>query len=681
MDLMDPSIPDFPTSTSTPMRRRQIDSMDYLKDAEGVGQSRRPTNGLWAGLRPSKGDSASSASVLFRRRPALLTALLALAFLFLASSPVAMAERTNYCDRAAALRNGTIPSIRQALTGMSPTMAVFNASNPAYMVLSPTGRPQSGFLYEVLEAVAFAGGFEWNYVLTPNPPTNVTDDMYYKGVTEEYDSVAKLGFDTSIRRGLGMSFTPALLEASLVLIINTDVQRLPPPNDFWIWLYPFEWALWAAVMIAIIVHAIAQVIIDRVEIGAHAKEKQAQHYRHMQENGSLHPGPKEAEMWLYDSFLAFTNANENARKRSARTLWFFFLFFLFVMCAAYSANLTSVLILQNTSGLQITGIQDANNNRATVCFRKGSAAINLVTSVYPQIQVVTTESATNNAQVLDYLQEGRCDAGVLAYNDWQIVGYGLSNVKCNLQLIGPNIRDLTVSLPYKVDYTELCTSTFGDAFSALITQLTEAFTIQTRWTATLDLIRPIKDPDCLAKINGNANANNQLATAQLTFTFYQGLFIFYAVVIVAVVAAHFIGSAFDWEKLFSRCNCCRGKKAASSSTGMENGNANGALNSMIEVDTPAKSAVASKYTQKENGSPYSEMASRSSFTLDPETDPDMAVARKMFKEAYAEMQSAMEKKYARVAAAGGGATTATSAEGGMTPSDSGTFSGVYWSNT
>jgi hypothetical protein len=74
---------------------------------------------------------------------------------------LAAAARLNYCDRAQAVANGSL-AIRDALQGMRPTVAIYPASIATYMEVSATtGRPLSGFLYQVMERVAADGNFRW----------------------------------------------------------------------------------------------------------------------------------------------------------------------------------------------------------------------------------------------------------------------------------------------------------------------------------------------------------------------------------------------------------------------------------------------------------------------------------------------------------------------------------------
>lgn len=133
------------------------------------------------------------------------------------------ATRGNYCVQQ---RNRTAGEVqRKLLQGTHPTLAFVDNAAPAYFYYDPVlKRPTSGFLFKLFEQMALNGGFQWNYTLTPRQGS-VPDDYYLRNITLKYDTVAKTSFDTAFRRQLGMSFTPPLLDASLVLIINTNTVR------------------------------------------------------------------------------------------------------------------------------------------------------------------------------------------------------------------------------------------------------------------------------------------------------------------------------------------------------------------------------------------------------------------------------------------------------------------------
>jgi len=476
----------------------------------------------------------------------------------------------------AASKNSTLP-VKMMLEGSRPTLAFVDNSAPAYWLYdSSLKAPTGGFLFGLYEQMAIRGGFKWNYTLTPEQGT-ASDDDYLLSICTKYDTVAKTSFDTLVRRTEGLSFSPALLEASLVLIIDKNVFSTMQVSRMLSWLYPFSSELWGAIIAAISFHALLQWMIDKTPkacrniqgllkgIWSQCQKAPAYHKKmkktlsqksfslksfnkkkagiedEKNANENTEQGIEEVKVfqnprrrrtkrnktpsfdtYLYQSFSSFTNTDGHApQTRSGKALYLVFGLFILICISSYTANLASVLISVGKHTLPIQSITQANNLGAQVCFRKGAAAISLTTSVYKNIQVVQTDTPDNN-KVLQMLQDGKCQAAVLAYNDWQVAGQlTINNAACNLQIVGPVIRHMNVYLPFLVDFNQECTSFFGNVFSALLTELSQNYIVDQLWTSTLHTYQEV---DCSAM---SASASYS-SSSQLTLFGMCGLFAYYA---------------------------------------------------------------------------------------------------------------------------------------------------------
>jgi len=486
------------------------------------------------------------------------------------------------------MNNSTVP-VTKMLQGFRPTIAFVDNSAPAYWIYdSSLQTPTGGFLFGLYEQMALYGGFKWNYTLTPRQGS-ASDDDYLLSMCTKYDTVAKTSFDTLARRSKGLSFSPPLLEASLVLIIDSSVyesNHIPILNS---WLYPFSPDLWGAIIAAICGHALLQWLIDKTEkicknikvyyykalrMQTELKKTLSQRYKKTTnelgneevktaiergnedleikneiEQGKEHPevvsaneqGEEKEEVfqrhgkrkikvnktptfdnYLYLSFSAFANTDGHSpENRPGKALYLVFGFFLLICTSSYTANLASVLISVGKPTLPIQSIAQANNLGAKVCFRKGAAAISLTTSVYKNIQVVQTATPDNN-QVLQMLQEGKCQAAVLAYNDWQVAGQLIANnAACNLQIVGPVVRHLNAYLPFLADFNQECSSYFGNVFSALLTDLSQNYIVDQLWSSTLHTYQEV---DCSAvPFSSSSSVSSGLSLFQMS-----GLFVYFA---------------------------------------------------------------------------------------------------------------------------------------------------------
>jgi len=214
-----------------------------------------------------RGSARGPARSRFSASVLLLSVIVAV-LAFSAAGP-AQAQRTNFCERVQAVSNGSL-AIRDALTGLNPSVAIYKGSLPTYFSVGPNGRPVSGFLYNLLQRVAAEGSFQWAYELTADPDS--TDDIYLADITKDYDTVAKVSFDTALRRQKGLDFSPPLLDASIVLITDRFAVVSDPHTDWLVFMAPFSWDLWVAILVLIIVHALGQMYIDYVEILRHKSD-------------------------------------------------------------------------------------------------------------------------------------------------------------------------------------------------------------------------------------------------------------------------------------------------------------------------------------------------------------------------------------------------------------------------
>jgi hypothetical protein len=95
-----------------------------------------------------------------------------------------------------------------------------------------------------------------------------------------------------------------------------------------------------------------------------------------------------------------------------------------------------------------------------------------------------------------------------------------------------------------------------------------------------------------------------------------------------ILILHLLGASFDWDHIwFSTTSSCRKGKPTAKYPAATSGATNGlVVESVDSIPIPSKA----------DGS-YKEMAD----------DPETAMAQRMFKEAYLELQTAMERKYQR----------------------------------
>jgi hypothetical protein len=116
-------------------------------------------------------------------------------------------------------------------------------------------------------------------------------------------------------------------------------------------------------------------------------------------------------------------------------------FFLIIIIAAYTANLTTILVNDVAqSKVPLVSIDDANSQGARICAMSGFTSLSVIQSSYPKIQSIP--AYTNQPSVLlEMVTNGTCMGAVLGQNDWDYAKNSLaSNDGCNLVQVGSTIR-------------------------------------------------------------------------------------------------------------------------------------------------------------------------------------------------------------------------------------------------
>ena len=155
-------------------------------------------------------------------------------------------------------------------------------------------------------------------------------------------------------------------------------------------------------------------------------------------------------------------------------------FFILVLAASYTANLTSVLIAnEDVTTVPVTTFADANSKGQKVCGQASSAGVVAVSAVFPNIQFVQIASPGHVTGPAAGLCDGFCET------DFATQAFYLQNValnpKCNLALSQVRQLDFALDLPYGVPFEfnpiNRCTDFFGEALSQGVYKLKQDGTI------------------------------------------------------------------------------------------------------------------------------------------------------------------------------------------------------------
>eukprot|EP01035_Chromulina_nebulosa_P041038 gene41038-55466_t len=167
------------------------------------------------------------------------------------------ANRTNFCNRTNSFMNGKI-SLRQALSGLTLKVAIA----PSEMMTVPTNSsPPSGFMANILKEVCYRGGFNVSFVHVNGSLYNSYDELLFQNLPSS-DFIASDSFiDTLQRRESGITFSSKILDESPMLVTLQTASSEVTLN-FWSFLHPFEYSLWAVVAALIFFNGIVHWVIQ-----------------------------------------------------------------------------------------------------------------------------------------------------------------------------------------------------------------------------------------------------------------------------------------------------------------------------------------------------------------------------------------------------------------------------------
>lgn len=175
-----------------------------------------------------------------------------------------ISHKTNYCNRARSVFAAHIP-LEQALQGMVISIGLpISPIDEFYMNFLPNGDqviPISGFMFDVQNRIAKFGGFQFEYY----PLSPIGQLSYTQYIQNSIQLVDFLGdnwySDTAARREAGVSFTPTIVDASLILVTSNSFVESTPNYFFFFYAFPSP-IVWVLIASAIVLNALVRLYID-----------------------------------------------------------------------------------------------------------------------------------------------------------------------------------------------------------------------------------------------------------------------------------------------------------------------------------------------------------------------------------------------------------------------------------
>lgn len=185
-----------------------------------------------------------------------------------------------------------------------------------------------------------------------------------------------------------------------------------------------------------------------------------------------------------------------------------------IVMSAYTANLASFLVVQNTPSITIDTVGDAVRNNYRLCLIENTIAQEAVTRTYPSARLVKSPSEEDTYK---QLREGMCDIALNTVSSWE--EYRLNrevNDDCRLTWIGRSFTQGEGGFATKSDSGTLCTSLIRDVFNLHLLEMKDNGDIQRAWEAHL---RKQASVNCDAATDDETESDGQLSLKAMGGTF------------------------------------------------------------------------------------------------------------------------------------------------------------------
>jgi hypothetical protein len=377
-----------------------------------------------------------------------------------------------------------------------------------------------GIVVEVLDELATRGRFTWRNSFgiadTYNVPAGTTLDDMLEWSVWTYDISATIWSNSIQRVNEGVAFPEGFFDSSIILVgeQETSTSKL----NVWSFLEPFTAGVWVMIAVTLVVSGLIYWWMER--------------YNEDSDRQELGKTPTEP---IYMAALSFTGEPTFQPSTDYARLFVLSLaFFCLLVGSAYTANLASFLVVQNTPSLRIEGVEDAVNRGLSMCVLKGATQQTVVAESHPGAKFVEVDAETD---MFLGVKNGICDLALTSVGSWnRNRGKSLVNSDCSLTWVGRVYRFLNGGFATLSDSGTLCTNLIRDVLTLHLLEMTEDGFVQNAINRELE---SSWDINCDV-ISESSSSDGDDSSSKLGLQDTGGLFIVhYGVTALAIIMAVF----------------------------------------------------------------------------------------------------------------------------------------------
>jgi len=381
--------------------------------------------------------------------------------------------RQDVCDRHDQFYNGTV-SLERSLRGIELRPYFVTGLGDLSPIKDPDGKVPRDSLdpaIRVLDILADRAGFTWrkSYAASVVPDMGgsaadsnnsppMIDDLL-KWAVESFDLVGMNIVKTQDRSSNGNSFVEGSIDASIVMIGTVLDSR--SSMGLLTFLEPFHWSVWLVTVFTMILAAMTYQWMEWVNEDSDSQK--------------LSDDPAEN---LFYAAMAFTgDCKYEPQTNVARVFVLTLAFWGLILSSAYTANLASFLVAQNTPINPVETVGDAVALNYPLCVVEGAAPATEIQDSYPQAFLVTVP-VNRQRDIFAKVLSGECKLAVTTMYEWDIARVdGKVNPDCKLQWIGRVFKFAKSGFVTLSDSGALCSNLIRDVLSVHVTEMIDDGTI------------------------------------------------------------------------------------------------------------------------------------------------------------------------------------------------------------
>jgi len=340
----------------------------------------------------------------------------------------------------------------------------------------------SGILAKLLDELSFRAHFTWrNSFVSYNETTVDVINALSKDDTKlKFDKMLNWtaeNFDLSVANWMvtpdraveaRVLFLHAWFDGSIILVDHGNEQPLHLLN----WMKPFDDIVWLLILTTLIFSAIVHQLIE----GCYQER-----------------GKRSIQAWfsenIYLSFMSFCSQHNHGTPSSnaGRIFLFSFAFWSFLVGAAYTANLASLLVGDALTS-DVNSLDEAMQQGLRICVEDGTAIMSTVNEItndrfrkYDNLRKYVTGTSEMYEDMANY----ECDVLVGTRQDFEVKKNEEKN-GCNLVEAGETIYKTHCSFATRFDPIENCSSVLAYVLDAHLTALEVGGELSDMWATFIE---------------------------------------------------------------------------------------------------------------------------------------------------------------------------------------------------